>query len=356
METIYILGNFGDRRNVILEMLHSCTPAANKGSILSSFTDTCGGIRILVATIAFGMGVDCKGVWRTVHFGPPKNVESLIQESGRAGRDGLPSYSHIIYNGLLLSHVDQDIKEYINTKECRRKELLKHFVAESEIKYPTMSHLCCENCALQCTCESSACVHDFKYLSQDCPSSDQQVVNERDVTEAHKQAILKHLTACHKSLVMELVNQFAHGRVETLFNVKLLIGFSNFQIEQVLENCSKLFTISDICNMIEIWNIKHAYKIHSTLSEVFCDIPVLESHDDLHASFVEDDDSEDELSGMTLFEKEWESFIGDDNLIDLIMENLSETEMDNSSDVNNSMHMGLPDAVVEVLNNFSFEQ
>ena len=190
-----------DRRNVILEMLHSCTPAANKETILSSFTDVCGGIRILVATIAFGMGVYCKGVRRTIHFGPPKTIESLIQESGRAGRDGLQSSTHIIYNGLLLRHVDKSIKEYVNTKECRRKVLLKHFVAESEIICPTVSHLCCDNCALQCTCGSSACVQDLKYLSQDCPSSYQQVVNERNVTEAHNQAILKDLTAYHKSLI-----------------------------------------------------------------------------------------------------------------------------------------------------------
>ena len=45
------IGQLCDKRNVILEILHSCTPAANKGSILSSFTDTCGGISISVATI-----------------------------------------------------------------------------------------------------------------------------------------------------------------------------------------------------------------------------------------------------------------------------------------------------------------
>ena len=61
---------------------------------------------------------------------------------------------------------------------------------------------------------------------------------------------------------------------------------------------------------------------------------------------------------MNLFEKEWESFIEDDNLIDLVMENLSFIAVHwiiyCSSDVSNSKHMRLPDAVVEVLNNFSF--
>lgn len=174
------IGQAGNARNVVLEMLHSCSPASNKESILASFSHTHGGIRVLVATIAFGMGVDCKGVRRAIHFGPPKTIEALIQESGRAGQDGLPSSSHVIYNGLLLSHVDRSVKEYVHTKDCRRKILLNHFAVESEINYPT-PHLCCDNCSLTCTCESSDCGHLLKYFSKKCPSSG-QASNERQVT------------------------------------------------------------------------------------------------------------------------------------------------------------------------------
>jgi superfamily II DNA helicase RecQ len=69
-----LLGNHmhvrGDPKNVLIEMLHSCTPELNKENILKSFSDECGAIRLLIATIAFGMGVDCKGVKRVIHFGP----------------------------------------------------------------------------------------------------------------------------------------------------------------------------------------------------------------------------------------------------------------------------------------------
>ena len=80
-----------DAKRVLLEILHSCSPVSNKENILESFQREDGCIRILVATIAFGMGVDCKQVHRTVHFGPAKNVEAYMQESGRAGRDGKQS-------------------------------------------------------------------------------------------------------------------------------------------------------------------------------------------------------------------------------------------------------------------------
>ena len=57
------LDETGDNpRDVMMEMLHSCTPEANKAAILQAFQVENSPLRVLVATIAFGMGVDCKGV------------------------------------------------------------------------------------------------------------------------------------------------------------------------------------------------------------------------------------------------------------------------------------------------------
>ena len=51
-----------DPKTVLLEMIHSCTPQSNKDHILASFQSDQGPIRVLVATTAFGMGIDCKQV------------------------------------------------------------------------------------------------------------------------------------------------------------------------------------------------------------------------------------------------------------------------------------------------------
>ena len=61
-------------------MLHSCTPAANKQYILHSFQSEDGTICVLFATIAFGMGMNCKGVHRVIHHGPSKKVEAYVAQ------------------------------------------------------------------------------------------------------------------------------------------------------------------------------------------------------------------------------------------------------------------------------------
>lgn len=149
--------NSNEPRKVVLEMLHSCTPDSNKEAVLNTFQDADSTVRVLVATIPFGMGVDCKGVYRTIHFGPSKNIEACIQETGWAGRDGKQSVAFIIYQGLFLNHVDKDMKHYVKTSECRQKTLLRNFDGTSTLSSPEPMHMCCDNCAADCKCGASDC-------------------------------------------------------------------------------------------------------------------------------------------------------------------------------------------------------
>ena len=71
----------------VIDMYHSCTDTIVKDSIAKLFVEA-SHLRVVIATVAFGMGIDCPDVRQIIHVGPLDDIEAYIQETGRAGRDG----------------------------------------------------------------------------------------------------------------------------------------------------------------------------------------------------------------------------------------------------------------------------
>ena len=67
---------------LIVDMYCSCTQSDVQQSILSTFLDVSGKFRVVIATIAFGLSLDCPDLRYVVRCGPPENVKAYLQESG----------------------------------------------------------------------------------------------------------------------------------------------------------------------------------------------------------------------------------------------------------------------------------
>ncbi|XP_071122553.1 ATP-dependent DNA helicase Q1-like [Mytilus edulis] len=136
--------------NIIFGQFHKDYTSQMKQHILFELRKEEPKLRLVLATVALGMGLDAPGVTRIIHCRPPTTLEKYFQEVGRAGRKGQKAEALMYYNNNDLAKnrkgLSDAMVQYCKTKDkCLRLQLLQYF-GFNETKFNEPMHECCSYC------------------------------------------------------------------------------------------------------------------------------------------------------------------------------------------------------------------
>lgn len=160
--------------NRLIEMFHANTDEESKSRILDTLISEQSTLRILISTVAFGMGVNVPDIGIVVHWGLPSSALNYWQETGRCARDGREGYAICYaYSRSVTKCEDDSLKLVPESDECLRYKVLSSFLLDgmnkkelTKIKDKTVCEgecsgncrcsncMCCIICWRKCTCEA----------------------------------------------------------------------------------------------------------------------------------------------------------------------------------------------------------
>jgi len=130
-------------------------PLKEKERIIDGLIKGTSELRVVFATVAFGVGLDLDFIRQVIHIGVPYTMKEYFQEAGRAGRDGLPSKAHVFYNAYdARKQLPLIMREYVcESDKCKRDMILEYFGFSSFPRNSEDLHICCDYHGKFCTFE-----------------------------------------------------------------------------------------------------------------------------------------------------------------------------------------------------------
>lgn len=195
----------------IVEAYHAGMSAAKRRRTQQAFMS--GELRIVVATVAFGMGINKSDIRGVIHYNMPGSFESYVQEVGRAGRDGLPAQCHVF--------IDKDCKD--------KDELLRHIHANSIERHVIRKML--QKVFLPCGCSkmmknmagADGDSNTAKCQGHEVAFSVDQTVSELDIPSENIATLLCYLELHPKKFAKVLSNVYTNCKIISYGGVAALL-------------------------------------------------------------------------------------------------------------------------------------
>ncbi|XP_052058943.1 uncharacterized protein LOC127699228 [Mytilus californianus] len=227
----------------LVAMYHRSTAKLNKDHVLEEFPKNNSKLRLVFATVAFGMGVDIPDIDYVVHWGAPRGLEQFAQECGRAGRDGRQSQSIVYFTGhdIAKDRSSPEMRDFCKSTSCLRHAMNSHFkldtCSDSDSTDKPNSDLCrcCCVCFNSCKCGGCVpleCIMDF---ASEMPPSDVYDNSVRNLDECKLKLLKANLMDFQECLIEE--------------NSEDVNAFDASLIECIVTNCNYLLCEDDIIDL-----------------------------------------------------------------------------------------------------------
>lgn len=253
----------------MVAMYHSTTEERRKDMISRSFQSPDGEVKVLFCTVAFGMGVNVRGVSRIVHFGPPEGLDDYVQESGRAERGGEQSHAIILwYRGCFRHLKSSDMKDYLkNFEVCRRKLLLQPFGHKAQ--GPAIPHLCCDVCSENCQCadDSVGCAEAMKgasILEEQLRKEEEKTTDSKRVVrevETGKLEELKEALSGYRSSLLEEGSAITTSMSQKVLCGDVVVGFPHIVIDWIVQDAKYIDSAEYFTKKYPLLHSKHAQSV-----------------------------------------------------------------------------------------------